>query len=95
MKYLKVSFSNGEIYSISAEIIAKNRADYYAAIDAVDIGGKEWQEEVDYALKDSYEIIDWVSNNTDWKDIKEHAKLIEKKDINYDVEFPNAEKEII
>ena len=107
MKYIKVLFSNGEIYHIPASIVAHERATYYANHDIgkqkTDLPSKEWAEcfkkERDYTLGDDFEIIDWANNNMNWEDVEKHAILIdsEAKPINKQKEWVNnePEKEII
>lgn len=55
-------------YFIPLMEVAKNRAEYYAEEDGFAIGSKEWQDEIDYVMQDSFEGIDWLINNTDFDD---------------------------
>ena len=106
MKYIKVLFSNGEIYHIQASIVAHERATYYADHDIGKQVGeptKEWMDcykkEREYTLSDDFEIIDWANNNMDWGDVEEHAILIDSEftPVNKQHEWVNnePEKEIV
>jgi len=77
-KYLKVQFSNGDIFAIPARIIAEDRAKYYAKIDGYDFESNEWEAEVQYALDNEFEIKDWAGNNMNWPDLESYAKLIDE-----------------
>ena len=98
-KFLRVTFSDGKVYDIPAEFIAKARAKYYAQTDA-DRGENYtniYDEELKAGLEDDSEIIDWAFNNMDWADVKEQAVLIEQesKTIDYEKEWINVEHEVI
>lgn len=99
MKYLRVTFSNGEMFDVPAEFIARNRAEYYVEVAVradEDIDAKKLlQEEIDWALEDEYEIADWASNNMDWSDVREVARRVHQTDFNYENEWCNIDHEII
>ena len=54
-----------EQWALPLEVIAKNRADYYAKKD------KEttFDEEFKFVMEDDYEAIDWFRNNMDPEDV--------------------------
>ncbi len=90
MKKMRIIFPCNEVYDVPAEFIARQRAEYYEEEE------KEIQSEIDFALNNEYEIIDWASNNMDWKDVKEVAQKVEnteKSDL--ETMWTNAEKKII
>jgi hypothetical protein len=73
MKYIICNTPKGQ-YKLPAHLVAEDRATYYACdIDGHEQGGKEWEEEVEYALDDSYECIDWLLNNTNWEEWTDQA----------------------
>jgi hypothetical protein len=102
-KELIITFSDGSRWAIPAEIIAKQRAAWYALHD---IGGtitpeneaeyeRIEQEEIEHALRDDYEITDWASNNMNWSDVEKHAaRISEPKPADYASEYSNAEKDV-
>ena len=73
-KCLRVRFSNGDIFTIPARVIAENRADHYSSLDGYDKASNEWEAEVQNALNDEYEIYDWAGNNMDWKDLEPYSQ---------------------
>jgi hypothetical protein len=93
-KVLNVRFSNGDEFTIPARIIAENRANYYATIDGYEKDSNEWEQEVQYAINDPYEIEDWAANNMDWVDLEPYAELLEKSEFDYNEEWGEADKEL-
>lgn len=79
MKQLVITFRNGEIKAIPVELIAKDRAKYYSERDET----TSYKEEFDFAMQDETEIIDWFTNNMDWKDVEEHAEDRDSEAIDY------------
>ena len=66
MKVILINTPKGQFH-LPLQIVAEHRADYYACeVDKHEKNSPEWQEEVDYAMKDSFEGIDWLINNTNW-----------------------------
>ena len=57
-------------WQIDASAIADHRAKYYAEEDS----DTTYQEEYDFCMSENYQILDWYSNNMDWKDIPEKNK---------------------
>ena len=95
MKYLIVEFSDRKRYAIPTEFIADHRAKYYAKKDSERGLGRYdviYDEELFYAIDDDYELLDWASNNMDWKGVKDQAILLETKvePTDYDKEWTNA-----
>ena len=105
MKYIRVTMPDLSKWDIPADFIAKTRAEYYAnkdtkKLEVIPSGlwGKIFNEELDYAMNDSYELFDWLSNNMNWADVKDVAeKISEIKLANEDLQegIVNGEKEII
>lgn len=98
-KFLRVTFSDGKVYDIPAELIAKARAEYYAKVDT-DRGEdytKIYNEELSLGLADDYEIGSWAFNNMDWADVKEQAVFVEQESevADYNKEWVNVEHEVI
>ena len=76
MKELHVTTRDGAVYAIPVEVIAKDRAAWYA----VEFGGN-----VELSLrKDTLplfeenpgEIIEWAVGNMNWSDVVDHARLL-------------------
>ena len=99
MKYLIVEFSDRKRYAIPAEVIATHHAKVVAKEEFDRGWGKYdviYKEEFDFAIEDEIELIEYASNNMDWKDVKDQAVLLETKiePTDYDKEWTNAKMEI-
>jgi hypothetical protein len=93
-KWLKVTMPDGTHWNVSVELVAHNRALYYAK-----------SEEITYLLalhetkelfKNNWEVIDWATNNMDWDDVRLTAwKSHEPADeIGYQEGWVNGDHEI-
>jgi hypothetical protein len=79
MKVIKCNTPNGQ-FQIPLKLVAENRADYYAVeVDGNKKGSQEWQDEVDWVMKDDFEGIDWLINNTNWEDWQDLATKLNDK----------------
>ena len=85
MKVIVCNTPRGQ-YSIPLKSVAENRADYYACeVDGNEKGSEEYNLEVEFAMKDNYEAIDWILNNSNWEDWEDVAtKLNEKVNVTDD-----------
>jgi hypothetical protein len=80
---IEITFPNGEVYMVPAEVVAKSRTEYYAGKDGFKNDSAEWFEEFEQSMK-PMEILDWMGNNMDWVDIKDHAIKKEKEAVEPD-----------
>ena len=99
MKYLVVEMSDKTQWAIPAKLIAINRAQYYAQLDAERGDGEYvaiFEKEVEYAMSINYEITDWAANNMNWEDVCSHAIQLKVSlpEINYHRDWTNAPKSI-
>ena len=69
-KFLAVD-DGGYVWHIPLEVIAKNRADFYA-----DDPDSSFDEEMAYVMEDDYEGPDWFVNNMNWSDVSAVAVLV-------------------
>lgn len=87
---IAVNFSDGTTWEFPASIIAASRARYYE--------DKEpgcYTKEFDYAMNSDYELLDWASNNMDWKDVLSHATLVDTRNLrDYVNEWVNADRKV-
>ena len=87
---IAVNFSDGTTWEFPASVVAEGRARYYE--------GREpgcYQEEFDYTMGSDYELLDWASNNMDWKDVLSCATLVDTKNLSkYADEWVNADREV-
>lgn len=77
-KYLTVDMPDGLIYGVPVEIIARNRAEYYAKDFNGDIV-ESLRNDTLPLFEDNSEIRDWASNNMNWDEVKMHAVTFAKK----------------
>lgn len=95
-KKLVVEFSNGEVYEIPVDVIAKNRAEYYyKSTNEFSSIEESLQNDTIPLFEDDYEITDWASNNMNWSDVSEYAVKVKTKSISYDEEWCNSIKNIL
>lgn len=95
MKWIKVVFSNGEVYKVPATIVAKDRANYYAK-NTKDDAKEVYEEELQNTLNDDFEIIDWAQNNMNWEEVAEHAvRFYDESKIDFHKEWISNELDII
>jgi hypothetical protein len=94
MKYLRVTMPDGSKWDVEAMLISENRADYYSQKE--EMTAAEYQEEIEFAMKNAYELHDWAANNMNWEDVKEFAKLVtDRPDIDYQEGWVNGEYEVV
>lgn len=96
MKYIRIKFINSDEFDIPFDIIARNRAEYYANLDNQDNPSvrdvpeeleKEIQEEFNLVINDERKIADWLFNSMDWKDIEEQVLKVPNSYLNSDVNY--------
>lgn len=76
MKAILINTPQGQ-YVLPAHYVAEHKARYYAEIDQYTLKSQEYKDQVNYYIKHSYELIDWLLNNTDWS---EWVNVAEKTD---------------
>lgn len=94
MKQIRIEFSNGDVFLIPGDVIARMRTSYYASNDGFLEGSKEWDDEMKQSMRDD-EISDWMSNNIDWSDIKDFAVKQEVEPYDYEMYWNSVDVEII
>lgn len=78
MKKLRVTMPNLSVWEIPADVVAEDRAAYYAEKDQGSEGTYDecFARELEYVLSDDFELKDWASNNMNWKDVRARAVCI-------------------
>jgi hypothetical protein len=71
---LFTSEETGEQWALPKEVVAGDRAKYYANQDV----DTTYKEEFDFVMEDDYEAIDWFRNNMNPEDVIDHFVLIKK-----------------
>ena len=98
--FILVTMPDNSLWAVPATVVAESRALYYARIDTGDTEGVEFdkvfKEEVEFALNDNFELIDWAENNMDWDDVKTDAFRVETKpkEVDYQTGWIQGEKTI-
>ena len=86
-KQILINTPDGQ-YLLPLQMVAEHRADYYSCeVDGHEKNSPEWQEEVGWVMKDDFDGIDWIINNTDWTDWKDFAIKINGKILVTDESF--------
>lgn len=79
-KHLIVDMPDGLTYAIPAELIARNRAEYYAHKEyGGDVAESLRDDTIPLFEDDAYNIRDWAANNLNWSDVKTKAIVLKKK----------------
>ena len=90
----RVTMPDNSIWAVPVMIIAKHRAANYA---------KEFNGELLESLKidtkplfedDEYEIENWATNNMNWSDVADSAKLIKQGESDYQEGWMNGKKSV-
>lgn len=93
MKYLELLCEDGSRYRIPAQIIAENRARYYAEKDG---GTDTYADELAYTLSSDYELTDWATGNMNWPDVEAVAVKVESAaSLDMQEQWNCGEKEIV
>lgn len=82
-----IKFKNGDVFELPVIVIAEMRTQYYSEVDGFEKDSDEWNSEMEQSLVE-FEVYDWLTNNCNWSDIKNHVKKIDySKPIDYQKEF--------
>lgn len=65
-----ITAQDGSQWAVAAEVIADHRAEYYVQNDPA----TTYQAEFDYAMKDEFELHDWLNNNMNYEDFSEFVR---------------------
>lgn len=90
IKWIYITFSDGRVFRIKAGYVAKAYAEYYVGVDPT----TTYKEEFDYAMSENFELIEWINNNMDWKDVTLLVEHVEHGYVDLAKEFCNADKEV-
>lgn len=92
-RYMTVRMSDGSVYGVPVEMIARDRAKHYAHEFDGDIERSLNEDTLPLFSANYYEIEDWASNNMSWTDFDGHqVKLKDAPAPNFGKEWSNAEK---
>ncbi len=97
-KFIFIDMPDCLTYCIPVEVIARNRAKYYAHEYDGDVIQSLIDDTIPLFLEDDYEIKDWAKNNMNWKEVEKFAVIVGKPDIDdYDYQdtWVNGEFKIL
>lgn len=95
-KELRVTMPDGSVWAVPAQVVAENRARFYADEQPTSAPDHGYAEELAYTLSDNVELIDWAETNMNWDDVKDHARQAEEPDpVDYQEGWVNGEKEVV
>ena len=96
-KLYVVTMSDGSKWGVPAEIIAKNKAEYYAKNDRGTSYEEEYGAMMQWFDENDYEFADWAKNNMDWDYVKDFAVRLpgEDNDVDWQDGWVNGEYEYV
>jgi hypothetical protein len=71
-KYLTVRQSDGSVWGVPVEMIARNRAEFYASEFDGDVEQSLQEDTLPLFAENPYQIEDWAVGNMDWDDFDGH-----------------------
>lgn len=83
MKILTVKMPNNDVYGVPVDVIARNRAAFYAYEFDGDVERSLREDTLPLFEGDAYEVTDWAKNNMNWSDVKHAAFKIESWHIDF------------
>jgi len=90
-KYIELKVGDGSVWRVPANIVADHRADYFGK-QAGDVARKA---EYEYTIGCHAELIDWASNNMNWRDVEKYAFMVSSpKKIDMQEQWVNGRKTI-
>lgn len=76
-KMIRVTMPDGSKWDVRAELVASNRAKYYAEQESSQEDRiRVFAEEYEYTLDDRSELLDWAANNMNWSDVSSEAVFV-------------------
>lgn len=81
--HIQINISELEVWYIKPEVIAHDRALYYAAHDYKEQGidpSTTYDREYAYTLNNKNELLDWLKNNMTWQEVKSKSRIDYKQE---------------
>jgi hypothetical protein len=76
-KTLQVSFSDGSLWDIPVEVIARDWAAWYAKDYGGDVERSLREDTLPLFEEDAFEILDWATNEMNWSDVVPKTVIVE------------------
>lgn len=72
IKFILVTQRDGSVWRVPAELVANDKADYYADKEGEEVRVSEFEQ----MITSPGDLLDWASNNMWWADVKDYARQI-------------------
>lgn len=97
MKMMTITFSDGSVWGVPVEMIARNRAKEYANIEfGGDVERSLKEDTLPYFEENEYGIIDWAIGNMDWSDFDGHqVKIKDAQPIDFVAEWLSGSTAVV
>jgi len=95
MKMLTIEMPDGSKWGVPVDLIARNRATYYADEFDGDVERSLAEDTMLLFESDDYAIEDWAANNMNWSDVQALAKKLEDAETDFQDGWVNGEKEVV
>jgi hypothetical protein len=84
------------VWRVPVSIIAENRAKIYMDEFGNDLQRSLNEDTLPLFESAPFEILDWVSNNMNWRDVEKYAEKISNDiEVDYESEWSNAKKKVV
>ncbi|MEB6632763.1 hypothetical protein [Kluyvera cryocrescens] len=93
-KELHVTMPDNSVWAVPVQLIATNRAEYYAKEFGGDIQRSLAEDTLPLFRADDYEIEDWAANNMNWRDVQHAARCVTLGGVDYDEGWTNGDKNV-
>lgn len=92
---LVITMPDGSEWGVPVEIIARDRAESYAAEFDGDVDRSLKEDTLPLFAEDEYNVQDWAANNMNWDDVEKHARKIkEPGSVDYQDGLINGDKSV-
>jgi hypothetical protein len=96
MRVLTVQQSDGSLWAVPVEVIARDRAKHYAKEFDGDVERSLAEDTLPLFAEDAYEVEDWAANNMNWQDVAHAAlKLRDPRPPNFVIGWINGKKDVV
>jgi hypothetical protein len=98
-KRIEVTMPDGSVWAVPAIVVAEARARYYATRDTSASTGEAFDHaygrEIEIALRQHDDLIDWAENNMNWSDVESAATQVKgPPGVDYQEGWVNGEKRV-
>lgn len=94
-KELRITMPDTSVWAVPVEIIATNRAEYYAKEYGGDVARSLAEDTIPLFNSDYFEIEDWAANNMNWSDVQHAARCVEPGEVDFDEGWANGDKSVV